>query len=194
MKTNARSVFQKNFEEHFLLARELEKSIPSLVRAAEKTIECLQQNRVLWLCGNGGSAADCEHIAAEFINRYKKKRNPFPAVSLVSNISNLTAIANDYSFDLVFSKQLDALSKKGDRLWVFSTSGKSKNILEALKTARKKNVFSVLFTGNQSGPAADLADLVVIAPSSDTPRIQEMHQLFYHAICEIVEKELSENP
>ncbi len=192
MNTDAKKTVSQNFFEHQRTAAELAGAEQSVAKAAESVAHALQKNGTVWLCGNGGSAADCEHIAAEFVNRYKKERKPLPAVSLVSNISSLTAIANDYSFDLVFSKPILALAKKEDIVWAISTSGKSRNIIEALKAARQKKAFSILFTGNTQNPAAELADLVVAAPSSDTPRIQEMHLLFYHSICEIVESELSE--
>ena len=183
---------EKNFSEHLEVVTEFSSLVEPTGKVAEKIIESFKNGGKVLICGNGGSAADSNHLAAEFINRYKKDRAPLPAISLVDNSSNLTSIGNDYSFDLVFSKQVEALATENDILICISTSGNSKNILEALKKAKEKKVFTILFTGKSGGEAASKCDLVLKVPSDNTPRIQEIHLILYHSICELVEEEFSE--
>ncbi|MDO8428989.1 MAG: SIS domain-containing protein [Candidatus Diapherotrites archaeon] len=183
----------ENFEENKTMMEKYPEILKTAEKTAEKIVECIQNGRNLLICGNGGSAADANHFEAELINKYKKDRKPLAAISLSSNISNLTAIANDYSFDFIFSRQIKSFGKKGDVLVAFSTSGKSKNILEALKTAREQGICTILFTGNQpAAEAVQFSDIVLKVPSNNTPRIQEMHAVLYHALSEIVESECCE--
>jgi D-sedoheptulose 7-phosphate isomerase len=188
----AMKIIEKNFSEHQKVVNESLDLSPIITKASEKILDCIKNGGKILICGNGGSAADSNHLAAEFINRYLIERLPLPAISLASNQSNLTSIGNDYSFDLVFSKQVDALGKSGDILIAISTSGLSKNIVEAIKSAKKKSMFSILFTGNAITEASKLSDIAIQVPSPYTPRIQEIHLLLYHCICEIVERELFE--
>ena len=159
-------------------------------KASYLIIEAFRNNAKLLLAGNGGSAADSQHIAAEFVNRFCLEREGLPAIALTTDTSVLTAIGNDYSFDRVFSRQLNSLGRSGDVFWALSTSGNSVNLLEALTECRKRGIMSIGFTGVKGGKMADMCDIPVRVPSDETPRIQEMHILLAHIICEIVEKEL----
>jgi D-sedoheptulose 7-phosphate isomerase len=151
---------------------------------------CFQQGNKLLLCGNGGSAADALHLAAEFSGRYYLDRKALNAEALNVNVAALTAVSNDYSFEKLFARLLEAKAEKGDVLWVFSTSGNSQNIVEAVVEAQKLHVKTIAFTGETGGKLNGLADLVIKVPSTDTPRIQELHMILGHIICELVEKEL----
>jgi D-sedoheptulose 7-phosphate isomerase len=151
---------------------------------------CFQQGNKLLLCGNGGSAADALHLAAEFSGRYYLDRKALNAEALNVNVAALTAVSNDYSFEKIFARLLEAKAEKDDVLWVFSTSGNSQNIVEAVVEAQKLHVKTIAFTGETGGKLNGLADLVIKVPSTDTPRIQELHMILGHIICELVEKEL----
>ncbi len=154
---------------------------------AEKIALALTSDRKLLLCGNGGSAADAQHIAAEFINRYELERPPLPAIALTTDTSILTSVGNDYSFNEVFSKQIKALGVEGDVLLAISTSGNSPNVIEAVKAAKRLGIFTVGLTGGEGGQLADLVDLSLVVKSSVTGRIQETHILVGHIICELVD-------
>lgn len=156
-------------------------------KAADIIIASFKNNGKLLICGNGGSAADAQHIAAELVGRYKKERKALPAIALTTNSSILTAIANDYGYDVVFKRQVEALGKKGDVLLAISTSGNAKNVLEAVKFANKIGVQTIALTGGTGGALAKMAKFSIIAQFSDTPRIQESHAVTYHTICELVE-------
>ena len=155
---------------------------------ADLIIDCLKKGGKVMLCGNGGSAADSQHIAAEFIGRFKRDRTALAAISLTTNTSILTSLANDYGYDVVFSKQVEALAQKNDILIGISTSGKAKNVALALKQAKKNNLKTVALTGGDGGELAKLADVSFIVPSSITARIQEAHITVGHIICELVEQ------
>lgn len=144
----------------------------------------------VYFCGNGGSAADAQHLAAEFTGRFYFDRPPLPAEALHTNTSYLTAVANDYSYDEVYARLLRGIAGKGDVLMAFSTSGNSKNILLALDEARKIGMGTVGFTGHGGGKMADTCDILINVPSVDTPRIQECHIMAGHIICEFVEQRL----
>ena len=181
-----------------LLKRMIEESIAAkkqipidkVIIAINKITESLRRNGKVMVCGNGGSAADSQHMAGEFVNRFKIERNPFPCVSLTTDTSTITAIGNDYSFDEVFSKQVFAIGKQGDVLVGISTSGNSKNVIRATEVARRKGIYTICFLGKDGGKLKDFCDLPIIVPANDTPRIQECHELIMHMIAEIVEKEL----
>ena len=162
----------------------------SVEKAATSIIKAFSSHSKLLLAGNGGSAADSQHIAAEFVNRFYIDREGLPAIALTTDTSILTAVGNDYSFDRVFSRQLASLGSKGDVFWALSTSGNSTNILEALAECRKKGIISLGFTGAKGGRLDGSCDILIKVPSDETPRIQEMHILLAHVICAIVEKEL----
>lgn len=153
--------------------------------------EAMQKNGQLFLCGNGGSAADAQHIAAEFVSRFFKERKGLPAEALSTNTSILTAIGNDYSYEQVFARQMEAKAKAGDILIGISTSGKSKNVLEALRYAHKNGVMTVMLMGDHTNPElGDFCDYVIKVPSKITPRIQEAHIFIGHTMAEYVEYQL----
>ncbi len=144
----------------------------------------------LMFCGNGGSAADAQHLAAEFSGRFYKDRKALPAEALHCNTSYLTAVANDYSYDVIYARLVDGIGVSGDVLIGLSTSGNSTNIVKAFETAKEKNIITVGFTGNSGGKMKELSDYLFNVPSTDTPRIQESHIMIGHIICELVESKL----
>jgi D-sedoheptulose 7-phosphate isomerase len=167
----------------------LERNHAPAVEAARMIIAVFRSGGRAFFFGNGGSAADSQHIAAEFVGRFQKERRALPAVALTTDTSILTSLANDYSFEVVFSRQLEALGKKGDVAIGFSTSGNSPNILLALRKAGEMGIRTVVFTGHEGGQAARIADVAIVVPSTVTARIQESHIVIAHAICELVENE-----
>lgn len=154
---------------------------------ADKWISALEKGNKVIFCGNGGSAADSQHLSAELMGRYKFDRNPMPAMSLTTDTSALTAIGNDYGYECVFSRPLKGIGKKGDVLVGISTSGNSKNILAAFETAKELGITTVAFTGNGGGKMKEMADITLNVPSDITNNIQEMHIACGHLICGIVE-------
>jgi len=146
-------------------------------------------NKVLF-CGNGGSAADAQHLAAEFSGRFYKDRKALPSEALHCNTSYLTAVANDYSYDVIYSRIVDGIGVSGDVLVGLSTSGNSGNVIKAFETAKEKNITTIGFTGETGGKMKELSDYLFNVPSKDTPRIQESHMMIGHIICELVEEEL----
>jgi len=188
MKKTVEQIFAESIE---VKQATLKKNLPQIVAAAESMISAIKGGHKLFFCGNGGSAADSQHIAAEFIGRFQKERKAWPAIALTTDSSALTALGNDYTFDIVFSRQLQALGQKGDVLIAISTSGNSKNVLEAVKEAKKIGITSVGVTGGSGGPLAALCDIPIIAASTKTARIQESHLVIFHSICELVENTLA---
>lgn len=162
-----------------------------LEQASLLVVETLKNGNKVLLCGNGGSAADAQHIAAELTGRYKTERRGLPGIALTTDTSALTAIGNDYGYDRVFDRQVEALANKGDLLIGISTSGNSKNVINALKVAREMGCKTLGLTGRDGGAMNELCDINLVVPSNDTPRIQEMHILFAHTICQIIDNELS---
>ena len=163
----------------------------SLVQASQLAVETLKNGNKILLCGNGGSAADAQHIAAELTGRYKTERRGLPGIALTTDTSALTAIGNDYGYDRVFDRQVEALANKGDLIIGISTSGNSKNIVSALKLGRELGCKTLGFSGRDGGAMNEVCDINLIVPSNNTPRIQEMHILFGHTICQIIDNELS---
>jgi D-sedoheptulose 7-phosphate isomerase len=162
-----------------------------IVQIALEIIQCFERENKLMLCGNGGSAADAQHIAAEFINRFRFDRPPLPALALTTDPSILTSISNDSAFDCIFSRQVEAIARSGDILSAISTSGFSVNVLKALDAAKAKGVITVGFTGERGREImAAKCDYCLIVPSSDTARIQECHEFVWHVICGIVEEKI----
>ena len=159
-------------------------------KAAKKIIETYKQGGRVYFCGNGGSAADAQHLSAELSGRFYFDRKPLAAEALHVNTSYMTAVANDYSFELVFAREVEAFCKKGDVLVGISTSGNSKNVIRAFETAKAKGVTTIAMTGKGGGNMASLSDILIAIPSNDTPRIQESHIMAGHIICQIVEEEL----
>ncbi len=149
--------------------------------------DTLSHKKKILICGNGGSAADAQHIAAEIVGRYKKERRGLPAIALTTDTSALTAIANDYGYKRVFDRQIEALANKGDLLIAISTSGNSKNIINAIKSAKSKGCRVVGLSGGDGGKMDDLCDINIVVPSNDTPRIQEIHILIGHIISQAID-------
>ena len=187
MKKIVEQIFAESIE---VKHETLKKNLPQIIRAAEAIISALKSGHKLFFCGNGGSAADSQHIAAEFVGRFQKERKAWPAIALTTDSSALTALGNDYTFDIVFSRQLQALGQKGDVLIAISTSGNSKNVLEAVRQAKAMGLTSIGVTGGKGGQLAGQCDIAIIAASSTTARIQESHLVIFHSICEIVENSL----
>ena len=165
-----------------------------IILLAERVAAAFAGDRKLLICGNGGSAADSQHLAAEFVNRYVIERPPLPAMALTTDTSVLTCIGNDYSFDSVFSKQIKALGVKGDVLLALSTSGNSENVRQAVRDARARGLYTAAFLGGSGGRIAREADLAIIADSTDTPRVQEAHITAGHALCHLVDHLLFHEP
>ena len=163
-----------------------------LLHTVEKVVDVIvtafKNGKRVYFCGNGGSAADAQHLAAEFSGRFYTDRKALPAEALHCNTSYLTAVANDYSFDVIYSRMIDGIGEAGDVLVGLSTSGNSKNILNAFKTARTKKITTIGFTGASGGKMKSLSDHLIDVPSSDTPRIQESHIMIGHIICQLVEE------
>lgn len=161
--------------------------VDRITAAIERVTNCFRTGNRLWLCGNGGSAADAQHLAAEFSGRFYYDRPPLPAEALHVNTSYLTAVANDYSYNAVYARLVQGFAQKGDVLIGLSTSGNSPNIVQAFETARSMEVTTIGFTGAGGGSMKTLSDILINVPSSDTPRIQESHITIGHIICEAVE-------
>ena len=154
-------------------------------------LKSLQNNGKIIIFGNGGSAADAQHFAAEFIGRFKKERDAIPAIALTTDSSIITSLANDYSFDKIFERQCEALIQPNDIIFVLSTSGNSPNVINGVKVAKKKNIISIGLLGNNGGNLKDHLTIPIIVTSNSTPRIQEVHRIILHAICQIVEDNFS---
>lgn len=167
--------------------------IPQINAAAQLIINAFRKGKKLILFGNGGSAADAQHIACELIVKFGKERRPLPAITLTNNTSNLTAIGNDYGFEATFALQMEALANNGDVALGISTSGKSPNILKAFKVAKKFGLKLIAICGNGGGKLKDLTDLCLIIPSNSTPRIQESCITIGHIICKVIEENLFRN-
>lgn len=167
-----------------------EKCADSVVELVEAIVNSMEKGGKVLLFGNGGSAADAQHIAAEFVNRFRMDRRPLAAIALTTDTSILTSISNDFDYDRVFSKQVEALTSPGDVVIGISTSGNSPNIIRGLEAARKKSAFTVGLTGKNSGKMEPLCDIIIKAQSTDTPRIQEVHIFLSHIVCDLVEKEI----
>ena len=157
---------------------------------AKEIVKSFKAGGKVILMGNGGSAGDAQHIAAEFVGRYKKERKSYPALALNANTSSLTAIGNDYGYENTFSRQIEGFAKAGDVVIGISTSGNSANVYKALELAKKLNCYTAAFLGKNGGTIKDIANLPIIVKSNNTPRIQECHIFIGHTLCELVEKEL----
>lgn len=165
----------------------------TLTQAAQIITDCFRQNGCLYLCGNGGSAADCQHIAGELIGRFRCERRALPTVALSTDTSILTCIGNDYSFEQIFARQVEGLAKPGDVLWAFSTSGSSSNIVAAAQRAKEKGVKVIAFTGKPDSKLEKIADFCFCADTPQTSTAQEVHQLAYHIICNLIEQGFSDD-
>jgi D-sedoheptulose 7-phosphate isomerase len=161
----------------------------ALIAAADMLVTCVASGHKILLFGNGGSAADAQHIAAEFINRFQIERHPLPALALTTDTSIITSIGNDYSFDQIFEKQIQALGKRDDVAWGFSTSGNSPNVVAGLRAARERGLRCLGMTG-QGGALIDASDLALTVPTATTARVQETHIVMGHILCQLVDQTL----
>jgi len=168
----------------------LRNQISSIVEIAELMIDCLKKDGKVIVFGNGGSASDSQHIAAELVGRFKKDRSALAGIALTANTAVLTSLANDYGYDVVFSRQIEALGKKNDVVLGISTSGKAKNVALGIKQAKKMGIKTVALSGGDGGEIVKLADVSLLVPSKVTARIQEAHITIAHIICEMIEQEL----
>ena len=184
-------IAQKRFSEHIEVVDRTRDSLSSIVVEAGKILaKALQQERTVFWAGNGGSAADSQHLAAELVGRFKHDRKALRSIALTTDSSILTCVSNDYSYDDIFSRQIEALGRKGDVFVGISTSGGSKNILRALHAAREIGVHTIAMLGKGGGEAIRVADCSIVIPSDSTARIQETHILVGHILCEVIETEL----
>ena len=168
------------------------KSTKSVVAIASMIVKCTKNQGCVYICGNGGSAADAQHIAGELVGRFLRERKAISAVALTTDTSILTSIGNDYGFDHIFSRQVEGLIKQKDLLWAFSTSGTSPNIIAAAKMAKEKGASVIAFTGKTNTPLEDIADLSLSIETPNSFHAQQIHQLAYHMICKLIEDELCE--
>ncbi|MCC2625699.1 MAG: phosphoheptose isomerase [Burkholderiales bacterium] len=190
----AKTLFIENFTQSIEAKQKALSALETPVTAAATTItNAFKNGNKLLICGNGGSAADSQHFAAEFTGRYEMERTPLPAIALTTDTSALTAIGNDYSFDVVFSKQVEALGNRGDILFAISTSGNSGNVIKAIEIAQKKGMIIIAMTGKDGGKIDKMlgaTDINICAPANRTARIQEIHLLVLHTICDIIDNVL----
>lgn len=167
---------------------------PQIVQAAAIMVHCLQQRGKILSCGNGGSAGDAQHFSSELLNRFEKVRPGLPAIALTTDTSTLTSIANDYQFEIIFSKQIDALGRAGDVLLAISTSGNSPNVLKAVIAAQQQQMQVIALTGNQGGKLRNLLqsnDVEICVPHNSTARIQEVHLLVIHCLCDLIDESMT---
>jgi len=176
------------FEKSATVINESKASIKEINSAVNMIIKTIEKGKKIVIFGNGGSAADAQHMAAEFVGRYLIERDSLPAIALTTDTSVLTGIGNDYGFEKVFARQCDALVNNGDLVIAISTSGKSPNIIEGIKTSKNKNAKIILLTGKNNNKLKHLTDITIRVPSNETPRIQESHRIIIHIMCEFVEK------
>ena len=181
-----KSILQEQVDVHRKFADE---SSEVLLKIAETIAEAIRSGKKILLFGNGGSAADAQHVAAELVGRFLMDRKPLPAIALTTDTSILTAVGNDYGYENVFARQVEALTEPGDVVAGISTSGNSPNVLKALEAGRRLGAITVGFTGGSGGGMVPLCDICFIAPTDKTPRMQELHISAWHAICELVECE-----
>ena len=181
----------KTFEEHSRVLKKTQIVIKKGIKlSSEIIVKSLKKDGTIFWCGNGGSAADSQHIAAEFVGRFKKNRKPLRSIALTTDSSVLTCVSNDYSFEEIFSRQINALGRKGDVLVAISTSGNSRNVKRALIQAHKMGLKTIGLRGKNGGSCKNYVDVPMIIPSNNTARIQEIHILIEHLLCEIIEHKL----
>ena len=192
--TNSKKInhmIEKTLEQSTKIIADLHDLSNEINKTVNLIITAINKNRKIIIIGNGGSAADAQHIAAEFLGRYKLKRKSIPAIALTSNSSTTTAIANDYDFSDIFSRQCESLVSKGDVVIGISTSGNSENVVKGLRTSKKNGGLTIGLLGNKGGKIKNIVDISLIVKATSIPRIQEAHRVIYHIICEIVEEEVA---
>ncbi len=191
--TRGAELARNRFEESARVKRALADTSSEVVaRAAALVYECLRDGHKVLLCGNGGSAADAQHISGEFVGRFLRERRALPSIALTTDTSILTAIGNDYSYDVIFSRQVEALGQPGDVLIGITTSGNSPNVLRAVEAAKRIGLRTIGLTGLSGGKLAPLADVCICVPTTATPRVQEGHIAIAHVICELVDDAIVE--
>ena len=183
---------QKAFDDHGQAIGFLHGSVELLEEMAELLIQSLRAGGKVLIFGNGGSAADAQHIAGELLGRFRRERRAFGAVALSTDTSTLTAIANDYSFEEIFSRQVEGLIRPGDVAWGLTTSGNSANVVRGLAKAKQLDAKTIVFSGGDGGKVCQLADLCLVVPDKQSFRIQEAHQLAYHILCDLTESALAD--
>jgi D-sedoheptulose 7-phosphate isomerase len=186
------NIIDTSIKEHNQVMNSLATIKAEIETLAQKTAGTLKNGGKILVMGNGGSAADCQHFAAEIAVRYKKNRRALPAIALTTDTSILTAAGNDFSFDLIFARQIEALASADDLVIGISTSGQSKNIIKGIESAKKLNCATAGLLGCGGGDIGRIVDFSVIVPSNNTPRVQECHILIIHTICEIIDEEFNE--
>lgn len=186
-----RELIKKEFNDHIRSVQLLHNLTDEVIAATNLCLKCLKNGGKILIFGNGGSAADSQHIAAEFVGRYKTDRKGLAAIALTTDTSALTAIGNDFGYERIFSRQIEALANKGDVVIGISTSGKSSNVISALKVASELNCATIGFSGHTGEKMNKVCDVNLIAPSNDTPRIQEIHIILGHTICHLIDQELN---
>ncbi|MCX5835613.1 MAG: D-sedoheptulose 7-phosphate isomerase [Deltaproteobacteria bacterium] len=191
MEDNIVRIFKESSQLKEIFVNE---NLSRIVRVVEAVTGALKAGNKILLFGNGGSAADAQHIAGEFVNRFIIERPPLPAIALSTDTSVITSIGNDYDFSEIFSKQIRAIGQTGDVAWGISTSGKSPNIIKALETAKKMGLVTIAFTGRDGGDIARMVDYSLNVSSNSTPRVQEVHITVAHVICEMVDFKLFQRP
>lgn len=170
--------------------KKLKKNDPkNILKAANLIVKAFKNKKKMLICGNGGSASDSQHFAAELVGRFKKERKPFPAISLNTDTSAITAIGNDYNYSKIFSRQIEGVGNSGDILFLISTSGKSENIINATKTAKEKRIKTIGLTGSKESILSKNCDICILVPSAETCHIQELHIKVIHLLCILIEKE-----
>ncbi len=179
------------FQTHMGVIAASQQLSPQIVLAASEMLDCLRRSGKILACGNGGSAADAQHFACELVGRFQTNSQPYAAIALTTDPSTMTAIGNDYGFEETFARQVKALGKPGDVLLAFSTSGNSRNVVRAVEEARSKSIKVIALTGGTGGSLKENSDICIVIPSASTPRIQEVHELIVHVLCEIIEAELA---
>jgi len=189
------SILRTNLESSIQVHHRLmNECLGELNTAADTLVLAYKTGHKALFFGNGGSAADAQHLAAEFVGRYLRERSPMPALALNANTSVVTAIGNDYGFNRVFARQLQALAIPGDVAVAISTSGNSANVVEAVRYAKEAGLFTIAMTGASGGRLRDIVDVLIAVPSDETPRIQECHILIGHALCDVVEQSVASEP
>lgn len=193
MNNGVKKQIAKAIETHKEMITEFEADgTETVAAAAEAIIKSLKENGRVYICGNGGSAADAQHIASEFVGRFERERMGLAAVALTVDTSVVTSISNDYGYENVYAKQVEALVREGDILWAISTSGASANVIAAAESAKKKGACVLAFTGKANSKLEQTADICFCANNKSTARSQEIHQVAYHIICDIVEQSFCE--
>jgi len=188
------SIIEQTFADHDQAIQSLVRSVELLQRMADMIIDSLRAGGKVLIFGNGGSAADAQHIAGELLGRFRRERPAFAALALSTDTSTITAIGNDYSFDQIFARQIEGLIQPEDVAWGLSTSGNSTNVVLALQAAHDRGAKTLAFTGGDGGNMAKVADLSLVISAEQTARIQEAHQLAYHILCDLLESALVRTP